>query len=325
MWTLPWGEIHYKDELSGIQRQFPDDIIAAPDVNDLSCVKGGLYTKGEYIDEWGCIFRNLEDGIIGEVSNPIVPDISSWESFTPPYHILPENEQKAIDEINRFYTETDKFVTSACFPRPWERYQFLRGTENSLIDYMIAEKEFQGLLNKIHGFYMKEFELWSKTDVDALTFIDDWGTQSSLFIEPGIWREYFKPIYREYCDRAHSAGKFIFMHSDGNIQSIFPDLIEIGVDAINSQLFVMDMEHLAKIAKGNITFWGEIDRQHILNSSDPDDVIRAVNKVANHLYDPSGGIIAQFEFGPGIIPLNAKLVFEQWEKVCSRHQEAWEK
>ena len=109
------------------------------------------------------------------------------------------------------------------------------------------------------------------------------------------------------------------MHSDGNIESIFPDLFEIGVDAINSQLFVMDMEHLARVAKGNITFWGEIDRQHILSSSDPDDVIQAVNTVANHLYDPSGGIIAQFEFGPGIIPANAKLVFEQWEKVHGRH------
>jgi hypothetical protein len=81
----------------------------------------------------------------------------------------------------------------------------------------------------------------------------------------------------------------------------------------------MDMGYLAKVAKGNITFWGEIDRQHILGSSDPDDVIQAVNKVANNFYDPSGGIIAQFEFGPGIIPANAKLVFRQWEIVHGRH------
>ena len=319
MWVLPWGEIHHNEELNEIQRQYPDDIVFASVINDLSGVKGDMYRTGEYTDEWGCVFQSVQAGIIGEVRNPILPDLSAWESFDPPYQVLPDNEQKAIDEVDRFCSESSRFVLSGCFPRPWERYQFIRGTENSLIDYMVAEKEFRGLLKKIHDFYLKEFELWGKTDVDALQFMDDWGTQRSLLIEPEIWREYFKPLYKDYCDLAHSAGKFIFMHSDGNIQSIFPDLIEIGVDAINSQLFVMDMDFLADVAKGKITFWGEIDRQHVLSSPDPVDVIDAVNKVAQHLYHPSGGIIAQFEFGPGIVPKNARMVFEQWVEVHNRH------
>ena len=94
MWILPWGEIHYRDELNEVQQQFPDDIIFAPDVNDLFCVQGDLYSKGRYIDEWGCEFQNLQNGIIGEVRDPVIPHISEWGSFNPPYRILPKFEQE---------------------------------------------------------------------------------------------------------------------------------------------------------------------------------------------------------------------------------------
>ncbi|MHC4961967.1 MAG: uroporphyrinogen decarboxylase family protein, partial [Planctomycetota bacterium] len=116
-------------------------------------------------------------------------------------------------------------------------------------------------------------------------------------------------------DLAHANGKFAFMHSDGCISEIYPHLIEVGVDAINSQIFCMDMDELAKTAKGKITFWGEIDRQHILPSDDINEVRNAVAKVVDKLYDHSGGIIAQLEFGPGTRPENVNAVFEEWDKV----------
>ena len=53
------------------------------------------------------------------------------------------------------------------------------------------------------------------------------------------------------------------MHSDGYIRSIIPDLIEIGINAINSQLFCMPIEELAAEFHHKICFWGEIDRQFI--------------------------------------------------------------
>jgi hypothetical protein len=108
------------------------------------------------------------------------------------------------------------------------------------------------------------------------------------------------------------------MHSDGCITAIYPHLVEIGVDALNSQIFCMDMDELAKIAKGKMTFWGEIDRQHVMPSTDTQDAIDAVNKVASKLYDPSGGIIAQFEIGPGTNIENAFAVHEQWQKIAQQ-------
>ena len=49
--------------------------------------------------------------------------------------------------------ETDKFVIAAAYARPWERYQFLRGSEQALMDNsvnavkgLIADLEKMGLL-----------------------------------------------------------------------------------------------------------------------------------------------------------------------------------
>ncbi len=102
----------------------------------------------------------------------------------------------------------------------------------------------------VHEFFMREVAMWADTDVDAIGFMDDWGAQSRLLISPKMWREIYKPLYAEYVEIIHSAGKFAFMHSDGDISAIYPDLIEIGVDALNSQLFCMDIEALGAGVQG---------------------------------------------------------------------------
>jgi len=122
-------------------------------------------------------------------------------------------------------------------------------------------------------------------------------------------------MYKEYADIAHSAGKFIMMHSDGWIESIYPDLVELGLDAVNSQLFVMDMEYLAKVAKGKLTFWGEMDRQHVLTARDPQVGRDAVREVAKHFYDPRGGYINCFEAGLGANPATVIAICEEWDSV----------
>ncbi|MBC8384218.1 MAG: methyltransferase, partial [Candidatus Cloacimonetes bacterium] len=313
MWLLPWAEHNFPQTVKEITERFPSDFTGTDYCYDPSSkVKGDPYKKGYYTDEWGCVFKNIREGIIGEVEIPLVQDISDWDKVEPPNEQLPSNPQKAYDIIKRSYERTDKFVKANICPRPWERYQFIRGTENALIDVLMPDYGFKDLLKRIHEFYLKEMEFWVKAEVDAIMFMDDWGAQNRLLINPEAWREFFKPLYKDYCDLAKSSGKFVFMHSDGFIQDIYPDLIEIGVDALNSQLFCMDMKELSRTAKGKISFWGEIDRQHILPSKNPEEGRDAVRKVAQHLYDFTGGIIAQFEFGIGANPDTAMVIFEEW-------------
>jgi hypothetical protein len=155
-------------------------------------------------------------------------------------------------------------------------------------------------------------EIWCRSAVDGWAFMDDWGSQTSLLISPDMWRATFKPLYKVYCDMAHKAGKKIFFHSDGNIISIYPDLIELGIDAINSQIFAMDIEELGRRFKGRITFWGEIDRQQVLPFGTVEAVRKAVGRVRRALDDGRGGVFAMCEWGSTVPRQNIEAVFETW-------------
>ena len=54
-----------------------------------------------------------------------------------------------------------------------------------------------------------------------------------LLISPQLWREMFGPLYKDLCDLYSFQREFSFMHSDGQIAAVVPDLIEMGVDALN--------------------------------------------------------------------------------------------
>ncbi|MBN2092262.1 methyltransferase [candidate division KSB1 bacterium] len=321
LWILPWASTHYPETIQTIREKFTIDFESPPAVYQPSPRrKGDEYSLGLFIDEWGAVFTNIQAGIIGEVREPIIQEITNWKEVQPPYEILPADYLKAREIIKNKHENSTKFMIGGCCPRPWERYQFLRGSENAMIDIMMPETGTLDLLQVIHQFYLKELEFWASTDIDGLTFMDDWGAQNQLLIPPRLWREIFKPLYKDYCDLAHANNKFIFMHSDGHIAEIYEDLIEIGVDAVNSQLFCMDMEDLQHRAKGKITFWGEIDRQHVLPNPNPEVGREAVRKVAQYLYDPSGGVIAQFEFGAGANPETAMVIFEEWDRIQTENK-----
>jgi hypothetical protein len=75
----------------------------------------------------------------------------------------------------------------------------------------------------------------------------------------------------------------------------------------------MDIEELAKY-KGKITFWGEIDRQHLLPFATPDQVKEGVRRVRRSLGDGRGGVIAQCEWGIKDPATNIAAVFEAWNE-----------
>jgi len=323
LWAIPYAYTHYKEAIEEIGRRFPGDFGGPAGVyRPSSCSRGEAYVVGTYVDEWGCVFQNIHDGVHGEVKEPTIATIEDWQQVRPPVEMLPENWDEARDAVNRSCAAQDLFIRAGCCPRPWERYQFLRGTENAMCDMMDPDGGARDLLRTIHEYYMKELEFWVTTDVDGITFMDDWGSQNQLLIPPRVWRELFKPLYRDYCDIIHAHGKFAFMHTDGYVQEVYQDLVDVGVDALNSQVFCMDRAELARIAKGKLTFWGEIDRQHVLSAKDPEVGRRAVRDFCEHFYDPAGGVIAQFEISPGSNPATAVVLFEEWDRVAAETAKA---
>jgi uroporphyrinogen decarboxylase len=311
LWELPWAENKHSTELKKIKKDFPDDIIHAPSLLAKPIkVIGNAYKQGEYIDEWGCRFENIQEGVIGEVKNPKIVSWSDVSALRIPDELLTLKKE----EVNAFCkANSDRFILTPVISRPFERLQFLRGTVNLYTDFYESPDEVNKLLKIIHNFFCKEFEQWAQTDIDGLWIMDDWGSQNSLLIDPVIWRSIFKPLYKEYAEIARKYHKYIFMHSDGNILSVYPDLIEIGIRAVNSQMFCMGIENLNPY-KGKITFWGEIDRQNILANASEKEVEDAVHNVFNTLYS-NGGLIGQCEFGPGAKPENVYTVYKSWRGI----------
>ena len=203
-------------------------------------------------------------------------------------------------------------MISGMAAQPFERLQFLRGAENLYVDIAYGTADFRRLLDMVHEYFLAEVDSWCRSSVDGVFFQDDWGSNRGLLISPDAWRGLFKPLYKDYCDHIHAAGKFAMFHSDGHIAAIVGDLIEIGVDAINAQLFCMDIEQLAARHKGKITFWGEIDRQRVLPFGSVGDVQAAVRRVRHALDDGTGGVIAQCSWGPDNPIDNIKAVYRAW-------------
>jgi len=308
MWTLPWAEIHYPGAIEQIQKEFPNDIVYTPRaLYKEPKVTGDFFSKGKYIDEWGCEFFNLDDGIIGEVKNPLIKTADDIGSIRIPAELLEINKE----EVNSFCKSTDAFVIGDALPRPFERLQWLRGTEQLYIDFLLEPELVERMLKIVHDFYMKQLEAWCDTDIDGIWFMDDWGTQSTLLVSLDIWKQFFLPCYKDYIELAKSKGKRTFFHSDGHTFAVIEPLIQAGLDAVNTQIFCMDIEELGKQYKGRITFWGEIDRQHLLPEGTKEEIHRAVHKVFTHLYD-RGRVIAQCEFGPSAKPENVYEVFNAW-------------
>jgi uroporphyrinogen decarboxylase len=310
LWILPWAVEHYPDEVKELHRRFPSDMTTAPGFpREWPQTQGSQYGIGVYVDEWGCIFENRQRGVIGEVKEPLVKTWAEIDRVCPPREALTIDPQ----QINDFCKSTDRFVMGGCCPRPFERMQFIRGSENLYYDLGEQPAEFFTLLERVHQFYLEELELWAKTDVDGLMFMDDWGAQRALLISPRQWKKIFRPLYKDYIDLAHRYGKYIFMHSDGYTLDIIPELIDLGLDALNTQLFTMDLEEIGRRFRGKLTFWGEIDRQHLLSFGTPQDIRRAVHRVKEALYC-NGGVIAQCEFSAGSKPENVLQVYQTWSE-----------
>jgi len=262
IWALAYVQLFRMDDLNSILKKYPMDISYyeyKPGLSDLKIE--WVAKKGQYTDTWGSVWYVGEPGVVGEVKKPALDDWSKLSKYKPPYNVI---KKRNYSDINKFCDQQDNFVISEISARPFERLQFLRGTENLFIDIAYGTAEFYKLLEMVHEYYIEDIKSWCKTNVDALWLMDDWGANKSLLINPSTWREIFKPLYKEYCDLIHSCDKLAFFHTDGFVEPIFSDLINVGMDAINSQLFCMDIESIGRKYKGKVTFWGELDRMSIL-------------------------------------------------------------
>ena len=158
---------------------------------------------------------------------------------------------------------------------------------------MITDKNFvHALMDRILEFNLSVIEKACKYDVDAMMFGDDWGMQSGLQMGKKLWLEFIYPRLKQMYALVKSKGKFVFIHSCGKVDSVFPDLIEIGLDVFNPfQPEVMDVYDMKQRFGDQLTFHGGISVQQTL----PYGTVTETKDEVKHLLDiigKNGGYIA---------------------------------
>ncbi|MDF1538981.1 MAG: uroporphyrinogen decarboxylase family protein [Candidatus Thorarchaeota archaeon] len=69
---------------------------------------------------------------------------------------------------------------------------------------------------------------------EVILIWDDYGFKNGPFMSPRNFQTYVFPWLKQICDEAHKRGSKILLHSDGDLMLIFDDIVNCGVDALNS-------------------------------------------------------------------------------------------
>lgn len=155
----------------------------------------------------------------------------------------------------------------------YERAWTLRGMENLMMDFIENPGFVRDLLQAITDYNLAVIKKALEYDIDAVFFGDDWGQQIGLQMGPKIWREFIKPCLAQMYGAVRNSGKFVSIHSCGDVDELFDDLIEIGLNCFNPfQPEVMDVEALLKKYRGRLVFHGGLSLQRTLPFGTPEDV-----------------------------------------------------
>jgi uroporphyrinogen decarboxylase len=170
--------------------------------------------------------------------------------------------------------------------------------ENLLSDMAVNESFVFKLLDRIHDFNIKTIEQLLKYDIDCIHINDDYGQQVGLIMGPALWRKYFKPYLKEAVAKIKTGGKYVRLHSCGDLSEIMTDIVELGIDILNPfQPEAMDVYKIKREYGMYITFDGGVSEQSIMARGTPDDVEREtmekmkfLGKGGGYIVGPSQGI-----------------------------------
>ena len=124
---------------------------------------------------------------------------------------------------------------------------------------------------------------------------------------PKKWRELILPALERMYAAVRSADKFVMIHSCGDVDELFDDLIAIGLSCFNPfQPEVMDIYSLLPRYRGRLAFHGGMSTQRTLPFGSVDDV-RAETRRLLELGRDGGYILAPAHDVEGDVPLENML------------------
>lgn len=258
-----------------------------------------------YIDSWGSGAMEISPGewfpgvhpLLNATTVDDIENYAGWPDMTDPSrvaHVADVARKLAAD--NRYAIMATPWLLF-----PFERAYAMQGLENFLLNMGLNPECAVALLEKNAEqckVLMAAFLDKLGPNVDIIKIGDDLGTQQSLMISPKMYREMVKPIHADYIrfikERTHAK---IFFHTDGDVEPLIEDFIEIGVDILNpiqtSAGKMTDLQSLKAKYGDRIVFCGAIDTHQVLPFGTPEEVRQEVKRVIETL-GPGGG----FMLGP---------------------------
>src|SRR5450759_1148021 len=258
-------------------------------------------------DVFGVLWDRSVDKDIGIVKNQVIPGptlegISFPDPLDPRFFAdIPEKIAKYGDRFRVFQ------IGFSLYERAWT----LRGLQTLMEDFYDNPEFVDQLFNIIADYNIAQVQEALKYDIDAVYFGDDWGQQRGLQMGPKLWRRFIYPVLQRMYSAVHKAGKFVFIHSCGDVDELFDDLIKIGVNCFNPfQPEVMDVMALLTNYRGRLTFHGGLSTQRTLPYGTVGDVVAESRRLLD-IGRAGGYIFAPAHDVEGDVPLANMLAFIQ--------------
>lgn len=250
-----------------------------------------------YTDEWGIGWKNVAyetrfgTGFYTDIVGHPLADNKAIDSYRPPDPGRPELYTEAEQLVTRY--KGDYWIVGLTVTTIFETAWALRGLEQMLMDFSEDPDLADAILDIPYRYHLAAACRLAEMGVDMIWTGDDVGTQRGMLISPRTWRRFFKPRMAEMFStlKAINPELKIAYHSDGNLESIIPDLIEIGLDVLNPiQPACLDPTTVKQRYGDRLCFWGTIDEQHTLPFGTPESVrLEVLNRLETVGYD--GGLI----------------------------------
>ena len=258
-----------------------------------------------YRDGFGVVWNRSVDRDIGNVEGCVLPE-PTLAGYTLPDPLAPRCFADIPEKLTR---HPDRFRVFSIGFSLYERAWTLRGMENLMLDFIENPAFVHDLLDAIADYNIAQARQALTFDIDAVHFGDDWGQQQGLQMGYPMWKEFIYPRLKRMYAAVREAGRYVTIHSCGDVDELFDDLVDIGVRCFNPfQPEVMDVPALIPRYHGRLAFHGGLSTQRTLPYGSPDGVraetrrLLALGRNGGYIFSPAHAV-------EGDVPLANMLAF----------------
>ncbi len=285
---LPAAWMRHRAALDAIVRRYPEVFGASEGDRNYDAIGRGTYVAGNHTDAWGCVWSNVRTGMEAIVTGHPLPEREMIHALCAP------EKDEGLPHGYMFLRLTD-----------------LRGFEEAMIDFAEEPPELQQMIDLVLAYNVRQAERMAREAREAQWFWlgDDLGMQTGLPTGAAKWRAYLKPCFQKIWAPFKSSGHGVYVHTDGCIHEIIPDLYEAGADIINPQVRANGLENLRRVCRGRIPIALDLDRQ-MFPFCTPQDIDDHVREAVEMLATPAGGLWLQAEIAPDVPLANVEAIAE---------------